>query len=203
MPGIFYVSYLALWLLMLVEGILLLLVYRHFGLAALGTAEGVQRDGLPVGEIAPPIRGVTAEREAFELIPQSGQLYLLAFVSPTCGPCAEILPAIHQVAREINEVKVVLVVDGSRERAVQLIERFHPPTAVTCLAEGDTGIYRSYLVRATPFAFMIGKDGLIRSKGLCNTTSRLRQLLSSVGKEVSRDALESAPENASQLAQMK
>lgn len=203
MPTIFYVSYVALWVLLLVQGILLLLVYRHFGLAALGTAEGVQRDGLPVGEIAPPIRGVTVQGEAFELIPQPGQLYLLTFVSPTCAPCAEILPAIHQVTRVIDEVKVVLVVDGSRERVVQLIERFHPPTAVTCLAEGDTGIYRGYLVRVTPFAFMIGKDGLIRSKGLCNTTSRLRQLLSSVGKEVSRELVESASEDVSQLAQMK
>ena len=44
MTSIFYVSYIAMWMLLLIEGFLLLLVYRHFGLAALGTIEGVQRD---------------------------------------------------------------------------------------------------------------------------------------------------------------
>jgi len=86
MPSIFYVSYVAMWVLLIAEGILLLLVYRQFGLAALGTAEGVERDGLAIGEVAPAIRGVTAQGVSIELVPQPGSLYLLMFVSPTCAP---------------------------------------------------------------------------------------------------------------------
>jgi len=45
MSPVFYVSYGALWLLVLVLGVLVLLLYRHFGMMAMGTLEGVQRDG--------------------------------------------------------------------------------------------------------------------------------------------------------------
>ena len=60
MSTLFYVSYAALWLLLLTIGVLVLLLYRHFGVMSLGTLEGVQRDGLPIGSVAPPISGVTA-----------------------------------------------------------------------------------------------------------------------------------------------
>jgi hypothetical protein len=53
----FYASYAAVWLLVLVLGMLVLLLYRHFGLMSMGTVEGIQRDGLAVGEVAPPIIG--------------------------------------------------------------------------------------------------------------------------------------------------
>ncbi len=192
MPTIFYVSYVAMWLLLIVLGILLLLVYRHFGLAALGTTEGVQRDGLQVGEIAPPITGVNIHGESIELAPQTGQMYLLAFVSPTCAPCAEVLPSIHQLATTNSDVQVVLVVDGARERVVQLVENFDLHSSIICLAEGETGTYHGYIVRVTPFAFMIGKDGRILSKGLCNTPIRLRHLLSSAGLDISVELLQPA-----------
>ncbi len=199
MPSIFYVSYVAMWVLLIAEGILLLLVYRHFGLAALGTAEGVERDGLAIGEVAPAIRGVTAQGVSIELVPQPGSLYLLMFVSPTCAPCAEILPSIHQLTITSNQIEVVLIVDGSRERVVQLIDKFHPPESVTCLAEAEAGTYHGYSVRVTPFAFMVAKDGRIRAKGLCNTTGRLRRLLASVGVEVSSELLQPAAEPTPRL----
>ena len=52
MSTLFYVSYVALWLLLLTIGVLVLLLYRHFGVMSLGTLEGVQRDGLPIGSVA-------------------------------------------------------------------------------------------------------------------------------------------------------
>jgi len=50
MSGIVLISHLALWLLVLVNFVLVLLLYRHFGLMSLGTLEGVQRDGLALGD---------------------------------------------------------------------------------------------------------------------------------------------------------
>jgi hypothetical protein len=189
MPPIFYVSYAALWMLLLIQGVLLLLIYRHFGMISLGTVEGVQRDGLAVGELAPTMTGVTAEREPFEWTPQPGHAYLLAFVSPTCGPCAIILPALLQLAVVSREVEVLLIVDGPYERLDRLIEQFHPPAPVICLAEEQSRIYLTYQVRISPFAFAIGKDGRIYGKGLCDTTARLHSLLEAISVEIPIDLL--------------
>ncbi len=54
MSTLFYVSYVALWVLLLTMGVLVLLLYRHFGMMSLGTLEGVQRDGLPIGSARAP-----------------------------------------------------------------------------------------------------------------------------------------------------
>ncbi len=193
MPIIFYVSYIALWVLMLCVGILVFLVYRHFGLMSLGTIEGVQRDGRAVGEAALSVIGVTAQGEPFDWSPQPGHLYLLAFVSPSCGPCIKILPSILRLAVMANTVEIVLVVDGERERVMRLVERFQPPASVLCLAENKSGSTQAYQVRVSPFAFMVGKDGRILARSLCDSTARLQYLLNAAGLELPAELLEPAP----------
>jgi len=127
MPTIFYVSYVALWLLLLVGGLLLLLVYRHFGLIALGTADGVQRDGLPVGEVAPALNGVASEGRTVRWETQRGRPGLPIFASPDCEPCADVLPYVNQLAAIHGQtVAVTAMVAGPWEQAAKLIERFGP-----------------------------------------------------------------------------
>jgi len=186
--NIFYVSYISMWILLLIEGLLLLLVYRHFGLAALGTVESIQRDGLPIGEDAVPFEGITAQGESVHWIPQPGRSYLLAFVSPDCGPCERIIPSLLQLAT-FNVVGVVLVVTGQRALATKLEEKFGLAATVTCLAEEENHIHEGYHVRVTPFAFMIGGDGRILAKGLCDTVDKLQALLSVDGHAIPRENL--------------
>ncbi len=155
MPTIFYVSYIALWVLLLTQGVLILLIYRHF--------------------------------------------YLLAFVSPSCGPCVKILPTILQMARVLNQIEVILITDGKRERALQLVEQFHPPTSIVCIAGEGSGLAHAYQVRVSPFTFLIGKDGRILAKSLCDSTARLQYLLDAAGLELPSELLEPTP----QLLQVK
>jgi len=182
MPTLFYISYVAMWVLLLLLGILVLLLYRHFGLVALGTVEGVQRDGLPVGEKAPAISGVTAQGETIGWAPKSGRSHLLAFVAPNCGPCARILPFINQLAAMNSHVEIALIVSGTRDSAIELVNKFHPPSSAICIAEDASNAHERYRVRVTPFAFMIGEDGRILAKGLCDNTTRLQQLLVAGGQ---------------------
>ncbi len=183
MSTLFYVSYLALWLLLLGTGVLVLLLYRHFGVVALGTLEGVQRDGLPVGEVAPAVDGMTAAGVTTTWAPQPGQLSLLLFVAPDCAPCATVLPAASRLAgaADNRRLAVTAVVPGPPEGAAALAERFRLP--FLCLAEAGRGVFDRYRVRVTPFAFVIGEDGRILAKGLCSDAGRLRDLLLAGGIE--------------------
>jgi methylamine dehydrogenase accessory protein MauD len=185
MPVIFYVSYVAMWVLLLVIGILVLLLYRHFGLMALGTVDGIRRDGLPVGTRVPSISGITAQGEVKEWIPSTTHPSLLAFVSPDCGPCAAILPFINQLVLSHRELDIVLLASGSQRSASQLVEKFLLSDTILCLTDNGTGIADSYRVRVTPFAFIIGTDGRVLAKGLCDNKVRLEQLLQAAGQEAS------------------
>jgi methylamine dehydrogenase accessory protein MauD len=185
MPFIFYISYIALWILLIVLSILVLLLYRHFGLIALGTIEGVQRDGLPVGEEAPPISGVTTKGEEIEWIPASGYFSFLAFVAPDCTPCANILPFINQVALTNRSIQVILIASGPQEVVTQLLNKYNLSSSALCLADNGSGAADQYRVRVTPFAFMVNNDGRVLAKGLCDNKTRLEQLLQAGGQESS------------------
>ena len=49
MEGIWLVSFIVLWLVVIVEGVLIVLLYRQLGIMYLGSAEGVAQncDGMP------------------------------------------------------------------------------------------------------------------------------------------------------------
>ncbi len=171
MPSIFYLSYFVLWIFALVEGILLFLVYRHFGLASLETLQGVSRDGLSPGDVAPSFRSIDAHKEEREWLPQPGRSSLLAFVSPTCTPCQKVLPILLSFAALQREVELVLIVSGPYVLLEKLINEFHLPPSVICFSNEGKGIYELYRVRAMPFAFIVGPDGHIRAKTLCELTT--------------------------------
>jgi methylamine dehydrogenase accessory protein MauD len=180
MPTVFWVSYAALWLLLLTVAVLLLLLYRHFGMMALGTLEGVQRDGLPVGSVAPTLSGVTAEGQDTTWQPRRGRAQVLLFAAPDCEPCGTILPYLDHLARVPGEaVGVTAIVPGPQEEVVRLVDRYHP--TYPCLAEDGSGAFHRFRVRVTPFGFVIGSDGRVLAKGLCGDVGRLRNLLEAGG----------------------
>jgi hypothetical protein len=175
MSTLFYVSYVALWLLMLTIAVLVLLLYRHFGMMSLGTLEGVQRDGLPIGSVAPAISGITAAGQTIAWEPKRGQPQLILFAAPDCEPCAAVLPHAGRLAHAVDgTLGITVVVPGPRGEAARFAERYRPP--FPCLAEDGSGAFGRYRVRVTPFAFVVGGDGRILAKGLCGDQARLRGL---------------------------
>ncbi len=181
MSGLFYASYVALWVLIVVQAVLLVLLYRHFGMMSLGTLEGVQRDGLPVGAAAPAIGGVTADGVDGGWEPKRGQPQFLLFAAPDCEPCATILPVLNRLARTLGSdgPPITAVVPGPRAEAARMVELYHPP--FPCLAEDGSGAFDRFRVRVTPFGFVVGADGRVLAKGLCGDPRRLRELFGAAG----------------------
>lgn len=180
MSTAFYVSYGALWVLVVVLAVLLLLVYRHFGMMTLGTMEGVQRDGLQVGEKAPSIYGVQPAGDERVWEPAGNRPSVLIFASPDCEPCSVVLPAANRLASmRRSDLDVLTIVPGPSESAARTAEQYK--LDLDCLAEDGSGAFDKYRVRVTPFAFVVGGDGLIRAKGLCSDPMMLRDLLEAGG----------------------
>ncbi len=182
----FYASYGALWVLTLAIAVLVLLVYRHFGLAALGSLDGVQRDGLAVGDEAREITGIDANGEPF--VWAKGPAFLL-FAASECPPCAEILPSVNRLAEAAPTlgIEVLAIVAGTGESAVLMHQKYGLRFPV--VAEDGSPVFESYRVRVTPFGFVIGEDGRVRAKGLCNSPARLHALLQAGGIETAAQVM--------------
>lgn len=182
METVFYVSYGALWVLVVVQSVLLLLLYRHFGMMTLGTMEGVQRDGLPIGERATPVYGIQPESGEVVWSPPADRSSVVIFASPDCEPCSVVLPAAERLATmRRRDLEVVAVVPGPLESAERTRDQYG--LSFDCIAEDGSGAFEAYRVRVTPFAFVLGSDSRVRAKGLCSDPLMLRDLLEAAGLE--------------------
>lgn len=179
MSTAFYVSYGVLWVLVIVLSVLLLLVYRHFGMMALGTIQGVQRDGIPVGDKAPDITATTDTARQVVLKPGSSKPALVVFASPDCEPCTVVLPYLNNLYGKESAPELMVLVPGPAETAERMNAEHR--LLFECLAEDGSGAFDAYRVRVTPFAFVVGPDGRILAKGLCSEPLMVRDLLAAAG----------------------
>src|SRR5215210_5699136 len=108
MEGIWLVSYIVLWVLVIVLGLLVVLLYRQLGILYLGSAEGVSRDGLAVGTQAPDFELSDQTGRRYRLGDFRGRRVLLLFGSPSCEPCRRLMPQLQEFAREHAEQIEVL-----------------------------------------------------------------------------------------------
>nr|QEO74172.1 lipoprotein dsbF [uncultured bacterium] len=188
MSAYFYVSYGLLWVLVVVLATLMLLVYRHFGLMAMGTYEGVQRDGLSVGEDAPVIHGFTASGDPTTITIGDGVRRLVLFAATYCEPCDEVVPWVQHLNALNAGIEAIAIVRGPDQEATSF-EQSHGPGLPT-VAEGPGEVFGQYKVRFTPFAHVVGGDGRVLSKGLCGSATDLVNLLRSAGFDEPATALE-------------
>jgi methylamine dehydrogenase accessory protein MauD len=176
------VSYVALWLLVLLLGFLLLGALRALGLQGwrLEQLEAtrpsrVGRNGLKPGAAAPDFTLPDATGGG-EVAPRdfAGRRVLLVFTQSGCGPCKRVMPELNRL-QAAGELQVLVVNNGelkeTRAWAAEARARF--PVAV----QDHYSLSRRYEVFATPFAFLIDERGVIASKGIVNNRQHIDYVL--------------------------
>jgi methylamine dehydrogenase accessory protein MauD len=162
------VSYLVLWVIVACLAVLSLALFRQLGLQSLNTVDGISRDGLAIGSPAPSVDGFGSDRYASSL----GKRTLLVFASASCRPCQALMPALDEFVNDMRDLATTYVVlAGSPENA----DRQSLDTRTLKVVRDEKAADR-FLVRVTPFAFIVGDDGLIQAKGLVNDRDHLENL---------------------------
>lgn len=168
MEGIWLISYIVLWALVLGLGVLVILLYRQIGIMYLGTAEGVSRDGLEKGTAAPDFSLTDQYGNLQRLSNYRGRPALLLFGSPHCSPCRTLLPQLHDWAHSHPDVAVLWLNAASQDESLKFVSDTGATIPVAPYTPEDNLLDR-YRVRVTPFMFFVDEGGIIRSKGLVNS----------------------------------
>ena len=126
MEGIWLVSFIALWIIVILEGVLIVLLYRQLGMLYLGSASGVSRDGLAVGSPAPDFQLPDADGQTRRLSDYRGRNVLLLFGSPHCDPCRRLLPNLEEFAAT-RDFDVLWLNQGCPRRPATSRARPAPP----------------------------------------------------------------------------
>lgn len=123
--------------------------------------------GLPVGSKAPEFEASNLDGETVSLTQLRGDKkpILLVFVSPTCGPCVELLPILDDwYTKEVAEsTMLVLVSPGPLGDNIQVSQQLNS----TVLVDPDQLIFGAYMSLGTPCSVVVDMDGLIAAQMAC------------------------------------
>src|SRR5262249_51572560 len=104
-----------------------------------------------------------------------GRRLLLVFVQHGCKPCRNIVPELNRVQQQAR-LQVLAITNGDPEKARRWTEEVGADFPV--LAQESWSVSRRYEVFATPFAFLIDEQGVVRTKGLVSRPAYIQYLLS-------------------------
>lgn len=173
------VSYVGLWLLVIMLLLVVFAVVRQIGLLHQRIARAGARmtgDGLPIGQLAPPIDVMDMRGVAVTLGAIRGKLTMLVLVSPTCSVCSALLPAVKSIAKsERRYLEVVLLATGGDEQMHRDYQRLHKIGDLPYVVSDD--VAERYEMKTAPIAVLVGSDGLIKARGVVNHLEHLDSLL--------------------------
>lgn len=158
MSSIEMVAFGILWVIALVLGGLLLLLYRQVE-KAYRQDQQVQTGGLLPGVEAPALEVISDEGNVPLQLPLPGELALIVFMTTTCDACAKLLPVLAD--DRVTDARVIALVSGGRTSdvamptspRVELLWLAHPPDAT-----------KRYGATVAPFLYVVRGRTILASK---------------------------------------
>ncbi len=181
MSGIWLISYVALWVLVILQAVILVGLLRQLG--ALQTKLGpeynllVPREGLARNTPAPDFRALdVVHGREIGLAEFAGRTALLIFVAPDCRACSALMPELMTFARShVGHLALALVCQGEPAHCRELAQNYRVSFPV--LLDVEQAVSRAFLVRATPFAYRLDAGGIVQRRGIVSGTDGLEELL--------------------------
>jgi hypothetical protein len=170
---LFEVSYVALWIIVVVLGIAVYALYYHFGEMYLTSAEGRASQGPRVGERlrsvhANPLDGPTIE------LPRPSQRTILLFTAPACAVCSALFAELAALSDSGFLQDVLVVTSGSTDDAMKW-QSILPLTRI--VIDSRASLRARYGIGVTPFGVATDASGHVRTRGVVSNADNLRGLI--------------------------
>jgi methylamine dehydrogenase accessory protein MauD len=178
MLTVLIVSQILSWVVILGLGLALLALARQVGVLHVRLAPAgalLSGKGPVVGEAAPVLDALTMEGVSIAIGKPlgNGLKQLLLFVSPHCPLCKELIPIAKNFAKT-EKLDIIFVGDDDPDEQRAMITRLEMG-GLPFVNSSIVG--RSFHVDRLPHAVLIGRDGVLLSKGLVNSREHLESLV--------------------------
>lgn len=176
---LFY-SNILIWIVLIFILFTLFVLFRQFGTVYLAKSDAIERDGISIGASVPNIEGVSYFSNNL-ITGQSfkGKPTLLAFVSPGCTPCRELITEWNKAyLRYKDNINFVLIGIGDKDSFSKV--KVFSSVKSEMILDPEKNILQACRVRVTPFAFILNSEGEVKGKGLCNGLDHIKGLMSSL-----------------------
>jgi hypothetical protein len=197
----FIASYIAVWILVVFQGLLILALLKQLGeLKQLAQLRGVPgEDRLQPGTAAPEFDGLdlrSAEPITTRVFDKQGGALL--FLSPECGSCLELANGLREPA--ISRLPpIVTFCQGNDSTCASYIDRLGPE--IYTLRDDDNTVSTRYRVDGSPTAIVINPDLTIGGYGHPLNIEDLKRLLARIlGTNEGNEAAEPTTESVNMLS---
>lgn len=172
MSGWWLVTYLALWVLVVVLCLFVLGILRHIGFSGHPTAADeplspdLEHDGPSIGSFMPPLTFDTVNGfgaiSLAELIHQSK--VLVVFMSPLCKGCQETVDPLNAIADDTAARVYPVVLMRADEQACDAFLRLFP-LRMPVVCDAGRLATRGFDAHRTPFGLLYDEEGVLVRKG--------------------------------------
>jgi peroxiredoxin len=159
MPLPFYISFAALWILVILHSLLLLGVVRLVHQLESKASFGGQQQ---IGQEIPQFNAVDIRGNRIRSKDLAGQVKALLFVSPDCPSCAVTLGELSAL-RHKAQGDIVVICRGERNDCAELAAR--NGLDMTVLIDKDGEIAQLFPMAGVPTAILLDEKGRIQSYG--------------------------------------
>lgn len=174
--NVFAISYGVLWLVVLANTLLLVLLYRQVGLVYLGGRGRANLGGVAAGHPAPAFTTETLAGGP-EVVAWSNTQkprWLLLFALPSCPICEELVPDFATLERELSESYEFRWVE---RRAMSETAESNTGRGLDSFRLTESTTFERLDIRASPFAYIVGNDGIVLERGLINSIAEMRDMI--------------------------
>lgn len=169
-----------LWIVVVIEGVVILALARQIGLLheRLGpTGARTMNVGPQIGKTVPPFSARDIHDHPVTLASERGKRTLLLFISTGCSDCAALIPHLKQLAAsERDTLEVILIAFRTSPTAVEQYVQDHVIDSTLPLIVSEDLALR-YQITLAPYGLMIDRSGVLRAKGLVNSYAHVESLL--------------------------
>ena len=173
MSSLFLLSYIAVWVMLLFQSLILVGLVRTVHQLQRGATLGVDVQSLRGREapsfVAEDLAGVQVSSAAFE-----DQLRAFVFISPDCRSCSLTLAemdALHWKA----EGTVIVICRAGKDACRELVEKYNLETAV--LVDEHNHVGDVFGISSVPAAVLVGEDNRIKVFGEPMRVEELEEIL--------------------------
>lgn len=176
------ISYVLLWIIVLVEGAVLIILLRTFGSFYLNSRSGVNRDGLSLGTRAPSFSAPSVAGASVRIPATDGRWRALFSVTAACEECYAAMRPLADLQADLDDqlrVVMLLPVVANELPDMPLLR----DTPIDVAIVGHEGLRRAYRIRVLPFVHVLDPAGVVRAKGVMHNRERLEHLLGEAGMQ--------------------
>lgn len=174
MNGAFWLSYLLLWCLVVLESLLIFALLREIGHIHLRSSQTIARDGLPIGSVLPKMAVRTRHDREVVLDSVLRRPYTVVISAvPECSFCVRAVETALRWIAANADLGATVVLNAS-----EVGNYAEVPKQIDVVLARESDVLQLLRVRAAPFVHVVDRDARILAKGIVHDDRHFEQLLS-------------------------